>query len=171
MKKKYIMVIALLIVSIAVAGIFLYERTHVSLLHNEEGTSISIIGGADGPTSVFLAGKLGGNDNMSYTQISMEEAKEIFEASSEDKDYVILDVRRGDEFAQGHIPNAINIANESIGDVELAELPDKDQLIYVYCRSGNRSKQAAEKLVALGYTNIVEFGGIMDWTGEVSIEN
>ena len=78
-----------------------------------------------------------------------------------------MDVRRADEFAEGHIPGAINIANEDILSAEPAELPDKDQVIYVYCRSGNRSKQASEKLAAMGYTNIVEFGGILDWTGEV----
>ena len=66
-----------------------------------------------------------------------------------------------------HIPNAINIANESIGTDEIVQLPDKDQLILVYCRSGRRSKEASEKLVKLGYTNIVEFGGILDWTGEI----
>ena len=80
--------------------------------------------------------------------------------------YIILDVRRVDEFSAGHIPGAINIPNESIGNEEISALPDKDQLILVYCRSGNRSKQASEKLAALGYTNIVEFGGIMDWPGE-----
>ena len=69
--------------------------------------------------------------------------------------------------AEGHIPRTINIANETIGAEAPAELPDKNQIIYVYCRSGNRSKQAAEKLAALGYTNIIEFGGIIDWTGDV----
>ena len=69
-------------------------------------------------------------------------------------------------FADKHILGAINIPNETIGSEELAELPDKDQIIFVYCRSGNRSKQASEKLAALGYTNIYEFGGINDWTGE-----
>ena len=80
--------------------------------------------------------------------------------------YIILDVRTPEEFADKHIPGAINIPNETIGTGEISELPDKDQLILVYCRSGNRSKQASEKLVALGYTNIVEFGGINDWPGE-----
>ena len=84
--------------------------------------------------------------------------------------YIILDVRRPDEFAEGHIPNAINVANESIGTAEIPELPNKKQLIMVYCRSGRRSKEAAEKLVNLGYTNIVEFGGILDWTGEIVSE-
>ena len=103
---------------------------------------------------------------MTYKQISMDEAKQIFESDGDDS-YIILDVRRSDEFADGHIPGAINVANESIGAESPAELADKNQLIYVYCRSGNRSKQATEKLAALGYTNIVEFGGIIDWTGEI----
>ena len=81
---------------------------------------------------------------------------------------VLLDVRTPQEYREGHIPGAINVANETIGTDEIPELPDKDQLILVYCRSGNRSKQASEKLVALGYTNIVEFGGINDWPGETA---
>ena len=85
---------------------------------------------------------------------------------AEEQGYIILDVRRTDEFAAGHIPGAINVANESIGTDEIPELPNKDQLILVYCRSGRRSKEVAKKLVKLGYTNIVEFGGILDWTGE-----
>ncbi len=99
-----------------------------------------------------------------YKQISMSEAAEMMEIESE---YIILDVRRPDEFAAGHIPNAVNVPNESIGDTEITVLPDKDQLIFVYCRSGRRSKEASEKLVKLGYTNIVEFGGIIDWKGEI----
>ena len=79
---------------------------------------------------------------------------------------IILDVRTAAEFAEKHIPGAINIPNEIIGTEEIKELPNKKQLILVYCRSGNRSKQASEKLVKLGYTNIVEFGGIIDWPGE-----
>ena len=81
--------------------------------------------------------------------------------------YIILDVRRPDEFAAGHIPKAINVPNETIGTADIPELPDKNQLIMVYCRSGRRSKEASEKLVKLGYTNIVEFGGILDWKGEI----
>ena len=166
MKARYVVLIIVIIVLLAVVGIFIYERAHVSFQSDENGTSVSIIGGADGPTSVFIAGKLGGEDTMTYKQISMDEAKEIFESDT-DGSYIILDVRRADEFAEGHIPGAINVANESIGAEAPVELQDKNQLIYVYCRSGNRSKQAAEKLVALGYTNIVEFGGIIDWTGEI----
>lgn len=105
--------------------------------------------------------------NMSYTQISMEEAVAMM---ATEENYIILDVRTAEEFAEKHIPNAINIPNETIGNEEIEELPDKNQLILVYCRSGNRSKQASEKLVALGYTNIYEFGGINDWTGETVSE-
>ena len=99
----------------------------------------------------------------SYRQISMDEALTMMETES---NYIILDVRTPEEFAEKHIPDAINIPNETIGTEEIPELPDKEQLILVYCRSGNRSKQASEKLVRLGYTNIVEFGGINDWSGE-----
>jgi rhodanese-related sulfurtransferase len=81
--------------------------------------------------------------------------------------YILLDVRTPEEFADKHIPGAVNVPNETIGSAEIPELPDKDQLILVYCRSGNRSKQAAAKLAALGYTNVVEFGGINIWPGEV----
>ena len=101
---------------------------------------------------------------MEYTSITMDKAREIFQTEGE---YLILDVRRADEFAEGHIPGAINIANEDIKSSEPKELQDKEQTIYVYCRSGNRSKQAATKLAAMGYANIVEFGGIIDWTGDI----
>ena len=104
------------------------------------------------------------NQTNTYRQINMDEAVTMM---AQETSYIILDVRRPDEFAAGHIPNAINVANESIGTDEIPELPDKKQLIMVYCRSGRRSKEAAEKLVKLGYTNIVEFGGILDWKGEI----
>jgi rhodanese-related sulfurtransferase len=97
----------------------------------------------------------------------MNEAVAIMEEESE---YIILDVRRPDEFAAGHIPNAINVPNESIGTTEIPELPNKEQMILVYCRSGRRSKEASEKLVKLGYSNILEFGGILDWKGEIIVE-
>ena len=104
-----------------------------------------------------------GSSSLGYRQISMDEAMKMMK---DEKDYIILDVRRPDEFAEGHIPGAINVPNEEIGTAEIAELPDKSQLILVYCRSGRRSKDASEKLVKLGYTNIVEFGGILDYKGE-----
>ena len=106
----------------------------------------------------------GNSQTNTYRSITMDEAVTVM---AEESGYIILDVRRPDEFAAGHIPNAINVPNETIGTAEISELPDKDQLIMVYCRSGRRSKEASEKLVKLGYTNIVEFGGILDWKGEI----
>ena len=115
-------------------------------------------------SALMLTGCAGaGKQTNTYRRISMDEAVTMME---QEIGYIILDVRQPDEYAAGHIPNAINVANESIGTSEIAELPDKNQLILVYCRSGRRSKEAAEKLVKLGYTNIVEFGGIIDWKGE-----
>ncbi len=101
---------------------------------------------------------------VSYTQISQEEAGEMMER---DDGHIIVDVRRQDEYDAGHIPGAILIPNESIGTEPPEELPDPDQVILIYCRSGNRSKAAAQKLAAMGYTNVYEFGGISTWTGEI----
>lgn len=100
----------------------------------------------------------------SYQRITQEEAMRMM---GQDDNHVIVDVRRQDEYDEGHIPGAILIPNESIGSERPAELPDLDQVILVYCRSGNRSKQAAQKLFDMGYTNVYEFGGIIDWTGEI----
>ena len=102
-------------------------------------------------------------DKKTYRQVSPEEAAAMME---EESDYIILDVRTQEEYETAHIPGAICIPNETIGTEDIPELPDKAQLILVYCRSGNRSKQASEKLAKQGYTNIVEFGGINSWTGE-----
>ena len=99
-----------------------------------------------------------------YENISMYEG---IDRMKSDKGYILLDVRRADEFEAGHIPGAVNLPNEEIGTEEIPSLPDKAQTIYIYCRSGNRSRQAADKLLALGYTNIIEFGGIIDYTGEL----
>ena len=115
-------------------------------------------------SALFLTSCTVPSSSAGYRQISMDEAARIM---IEEKNYIILDVRRPDEYSEGHIPGAINIPNENIGTAEISELPDKAQLILVYCRSGRRSKEAAEKLVKLGYTNIVEFGGILDWKGEI----
>ena len=120
-------------------------------------------------SALMFAGCAGTSNNQTntYRQITMDEAVTMM---AQETGYIILDVRRPDEFAAGHIPNAINVPNESIGTSEIPELPDKDQLIMVYCRSGRRSKEASEKLVKLGYTNIVEFGGILDWKGDIISE-
>lgn len=114
-------------------------------------------------TLLLLSGCATQSAEKTYRQITMEEAITMM---AEETGYIILDVRTAQEYSEKHIPDAINIPNETIGTEDIPELPDKEQLILVYCRSGNRSKQASEKLVKLGYTNIVEFGGINDWTGE-----
>lgn len=159
-KRKKIIVAGIVAFILAVAIMFL--KNHIIVTSN--GISISM-SGSDGPTAVFIAGKLPeGEKNMTYTSITMEEAKDIFQNNG---DYVILDVRRADEFAKGHIPGAINLANEKILQDKPDALPDFEQTIYVYCRSGRRSKEAADKLVQMGYTNIIEIGGILDWTGEL----
>ena len=117
-------------------------------------------------TGCSMKGQVMDGDGMvrSYSQISQEEAKQMMER---DDGHVIVDVRRQDEYDEGHIPGAILIPNESIGTEQPEELQDFDQIILIYCRSGNRSKQAAQKLFDMGYTNIYEFGGIIDWTGEI----
>jgi len=102
-----------------------------------------------------------------YSQISQEEAQEMM---TRDDGHVIVDVRRQDEYDAGHIPGAILIPNESIDTERPEDLPDLDQVILIYCRSGNRSKQASQKLAKMGYKNIYEFGGINTWTGEIVSE-
>lgn len=111
-----------------------------------------------------LANNRSSADAAGYTHIDQETAKEMMAA---DDGHVIVDVRRQNEYDSGHIPGAILIPNESIGTEMPEELPDKDQVILVYCRSGNRSKKAAQKLADMGYTNVYDFGGINSWTGEV----
>ena len=160
--KKRTKMILIGIVAVLLVGTYIFIKNHIKITSN--GISISM-SGSDGPTAVFIAGKLPkGEKNMTYTSITMEEAKDIFQNSG---DYIILDVRRADEFSEGHIPGAINYANEDILQDKPEVLPDLEQTIYVYCRSGRRSKEAADKLVQMGYTNIIDIGGILDWNGEL----
>ena len=99
-----------------------------------------------------------------YHQISQDEAKRMM---AQDPAPLIVDVRRPDEFETGHIPNAINVPNEDINTTQPEALPELDRVLLVYCRSGRRSKEAAQKLANMGYTNVYEFGGINEWTGDV----
>ena len=123
--------------------------------------SIGIIGGADGPTSIIIAEK---GEMAMYEQITAEEAKNIMDSGLE---HIVLDTREQEEFDEGHIPEAILIPYTEIEVMAEEKLPDKDALILVYCRSGRRSKIASESLAKLGYTNVKEFGGIIDWPYEV----
>ena len=104
------------------------------------------------------------NEFRTYKHISQAEAMKIMAG---DEPYVIVDVRRPDEFAKGHIPGAINVPNEGIADEQPAELPDLDQVLLVHCQTGRRSAAASKKLADIGYTRVLEFGGIMTWKGEV----
>lgn len=126
-----------------------------------DDSSVGIIGGADGPTSIIVAEK---GEKAMYEQITAEEAKKIMDSGEE---HIILDTREQDEFDGGHIPGAILIPYTEIENKAEEMLPDKDKLILVYCRSGRRSKIAAERLAKLGYTNVKEFGGIIDWPYEI----
>ncbi|SHF07169.1 rhodanese-like domain-containing protein [Schwartzia succinivorans] len=118
---------------------------------------LAILGAA-----LLLTGCIGGQVKAAYRRVSAEEAQQIMKKES---GYRIVDVRTPEEYASGHIPNAICIPNESIGKQPPTELSDKKQLLFIYCRSGRRSKEAANKLVELGYENVVDFGGIIDWHG------
>ena len=111
-------------------------------------------------TTAFILGSCG----TGYKQISQDEAMKIMD---EENGYLIVDVRRPDEFAEGHIEGAINVPNEGIAEEMPEELPDKNQLLLIYCRTGRRSKEASEKLAKIGYKNVYEFGGINTWTGTI----
>ena len=124
-----------------------------------EDTDISIIGGADGPTAITV-----GKQSM-YINITPDDAKKIMDST---EDYVLLDVREKDEYDAGHIPGAILIPHTEIKERAADVITNKDVQILVYCRSGRRSKIASEALLGLGYTNINEFGGIIDWKYEVT---
>ena len=117
--------------------------------------------------SLFLAGCMvtkKSETSGSYKTISSTEAQQMIE---DNKDALILDVRTAAEYESAHIPNAVNLSNEDIQAGKVDSLKDKSQLIMVYCRSGNRSRQAAQKLAELGYTNVVDFGGIQSWQGDI----
>lgn len=101
---------------------------------------------------------------LTYEKITAEDAKKLMDTES---DCIIVDARTSEEFAEGHIPGAILIPEYEIADCAQTELPDKNQLILVYCRSGRRSKIASQALVELGYTNVKEFGGIIEWPYDV----
>lgn len=151
MKKKILITLTLVLAfSMTACGTKKEEKT----IENINETQIEEISTEENTESEILT----------YKSISMQEGQSLIETET---NYIILDVRTIEEFDEGHIPGAVCIPNENIGSEKIEELPNKNQLILVYCRSGNRSKQASEKLINLGYTNIVEFGGIIDYTGEI----
>ena len=117
-----------------------------------------------GMVSIFLIGCGGNMVEAEYRHVSSDEAQRLMETES---GYIILDVRTMKEYSEGHIPGAICIPNETIGKEPPTELTDMEQMILVYCRSGRRSKEAAQKLADMGYKNVIEFGGIIDWHGRI----
>lgn len=139
--KYYLISFIVFVLIAAVIFIVFYQKNHIE----------------DGP----------GMEN-SYTQISIGEAEKMMQR---DDGHIIVDVRRQDEYDEGHIPGAVCIPNESIGTDKPPLLPDFEQIILIYCRSGRRSKEAAQKLFDMGYNNVFEFGGIIDWKGETVAEN
>lgn len=114
-------------------------------------------------------GKARGGSGSGYKRMKMGEAAALMKEMDKEKTkYTILDVRTPAEFKRGHIPNAVNIANETIGSGKISRLPDMDKTIFVYCQSGGRSSQSARKLAKLGYTNVIEMGGIGGWPGKLA---
>lgn len=146
MKKNIIIAIIIIAVLICI-GFFIYKSSKTNKTTNSNSTAT---------TSVAKTNEI--------RHVSMDDIVKIME---ENKDYVIVDVRTPDEYKEGHIPNAINIPNETINETVYNKLKDKNQLILIYCRSGSRSRQAAYKMQKLGYTNLVDFGGIINWKGKI----
>ena len=140
--------------------------SNTNTANTNDGSAKENISSSAETTVKVQAGEESKNEG-SYTHIDQETAKQMM--ANEDG-HVIVDVRGQDEYAAGHIPGAICIPNESITNTQPAELQDFDQVILVYCRSGNRSRQASQKLADMGYTNVYDFGGINDWTGETVSE-
>ena len=136
---RNLITIIVILVIIVVIGIFLKNR------NSKEDNKITVK-----------------DANIQY--VSMNDIEKIM---NENENYIILDVRTIEEYNDGHIPSAICIPNETIDENVVNKLPNKEQLILIYCRSGNRSKQATIKLKDLGYLNLIEFGGIIDWKGEI----
>lgn len=166
--KKLIMV--LLCLTLVLTGCAGGDESSVSGAEGSASGAESSMSGMDSSASSSDSSAQEQSSNAStvqpgtYTQISQDVAMEMM---ARDDGHVVVDVRRQDEYEAGHIPGAILIPNESIGTEQPEQLPDLDQVILIYCRSGNRSKQAAQKLADMGYTNIYEFGGINTWTGEI----
>ncbi len=129
---------------------------------SSKGSTSSIISSgtaSDESKALAESGSSGG-----YHKLTAEEAKAMMDGS---EDIIVVDVRTQEEYDEGHIPNSVLIPNETITQTPPEQLPDKDATILIYCRSGNRSRQAAENLLAMGYTNIYDFGGIRDWPYDV----
>lgn len=131
--------------------------------------SIGIIGGADGPTKIIVSESAQqtqkGETKMNYQTITPEEAKAVMDGNSS---YIILDVREQEEYDQGHIPGAVLMPHARTRELAPELVPDRDATVLVYCRSGRRSVLAAQTLAELGYSDVREFGGILDWPYDIT---
>lgn len=145
--KKNIIIAIIIIAVLICTGFFIYKANNKNKTTKSNSTAT---------TSTAKTNEI--------RHVSMDDIVKIMD---ENKDYVIVDVRTPDEYKEGHIPNAINIPNETINETVYNKLKDKNQLILIYCRSGSRSRQAAYKMQKLGYTNLVDFGGIINWKGKI----
>lgn len=164
MKKRYysgIMVIALVLSLYFLTACGKNEESKTAPTHDKAESET--VTKADSKTAEKPKEEPNEKPKTEYQYITPKEAKEKMEK----EEVVIVDVRTQAEFAAGHIPDAILVPNETIGKEMPVELPDKEATLLLYCRSGNRSKQAARKLIALGYQNVYDFGGIIDWEGEI----
>lgn len=136
------------------------ENGAIDVKESGDETGTGTVSGAEPGT-----GAGAGAESAAFKMVSMDEGLKLM---SKDSDFVLLDVRRPDEFEAGHIPGAVQLTNETMTEENtLAVLPDKNQTVYVYCRSGRRSKLASQKLVDYGYKNVIEIGGILDYKGEI----
>lgn len=148
------------------------ERTRGALLALAVAGALALVlavaGCAQAPSG-GSASSMGGNETAAtgsaasgdaYRKITAEEGKKLIDAGG----VTVVDVRTPQEYAEAHVPGAINIPNEDIGTAQPAELGNLDEPLVVYCRTGVRSKQASDKLVAMGFTNVNDMGGIVDWT-------
>lgn len=113
--------------------------------------------------SLTISKEVKNGKKAEYKKITSDEAKKMIETQK----VIVVDVRTLEEYTEGHIPNAISVPLETIENKAESKLKNKDDLILVYCRSGRRSREAALKLIEKGYTNVIDFGGIKDWNGEV----
>ena len=148
--KKYWIIVAAVILLVAFVLLLIFCCSK-----KDETETVTTDAGTDAGT--------GSKRVDGYWQITQDEAVEMMK---KDDGHIVVDVRRDNEYITGHIPGAICIPNESITDQKPEELPDLSQVILIYCRSGNRSKQASKKLADIGYTNVYEFGGIIEWRGD-----
>lgn len=132
--------------------IICFILTAITLLTSCAAKSVGFIPSSETP----------GSASEAYHKITSEEAKNMMESGG----VTVVDVRRPEEYAEKHIPGAILVSNETIAEKSDEMLPDKDAVLLIYCRTGVRSKQASDKLIKLGYRNIYDFGGIVDWQYE-----